>query len=186
MASLIEEYMPKATKGPRTVSIAEGAPVDDEATPVASAEGAPVPPKRPLASEPITTASVVGANSIFALAAVEQGDADAAAAAVEEMAAAAPPEPEAAPVEVAPMITGGWKIQLAATPTQSSAQEILERARAKAPTILADASPYTETVVKEDVTLYRARFVGFADKDAARAACAQLVKQKFSCLALSD
>jgi D-alanyl-D-alanine carboxypeptidase len=174
MASLIKDYMPKATKGARTVSIVQGAPVLD-GTVVAGAEDAPLPPKRPLASEPITTASVVGANSIFALAAVEQGDADATAA-VEEMAAA----------ETPPVIAGGWKIQLAATPTQSSAEEILERARTKAPTLLADASPYTETVVKEDVTLYRARFVGFVDKDAARAACAQLVKQKFSCLALSD
>jgi D-alanyl-D-alanine carboxypeptidase len=174
MASLIKDYMPKATKRARTVSIVQGAPVLD-GTVVAGAEDAPLPPKRPLASEPITTASVVGANSIFALAAVEQGDADATAA-VEEMAAA----------ETPPVIAGGWKIQLAATPTQSSAEEILERARTKAPTLLADASPYTETVVKEDVTLYRARFVGFVDKDAARAACAQLVKQKFSCLALSD
>jgi cell division septation protein DedD len=100
--------------------------------------------------------------------------------------AAAAHASEPPPAETARVIASGWKIQLAATPTQSSAQEILERARAKAPTLLADASPYTETVVKEDVTLYRARFVGFADKDAARAACAQLVKQKFSCLALSN
>jgi D-alanyl-D-alanine carboxypeptidase len=192
MASLIEDYLPKATKGPQTASIVEGAPDPDEVAVVAEATGAPVPPKRPLASEPITTASVVGANSIFALAAVEQGDADAAAAAVEEMAAAGVTTEEEETIETAsletaaPAIAGGWKIQLAATPTQSSALEILERARSKAANFLADASPYTETVVKEDVTLYRARFVGFADKDAARAACAQLVKQKFSCLALSD
>jgi D-alanyl-D-alanine carboxypeptidase len=191
MASLIEDYLPKATKGARSVTIVQGAPDPDEVAVAAYAEDVPVPPKRPLASEPITTASVVGANSIFALAAVEQGDADAAAAAVEEMAAAAhagePPAVEIASVETAaPVIASGWKIQLAATPTQSSAIEILERAKSKAAKFLADASPYTETVVKEDVTLYRARFVGFADKDAARAACAQLVKQKFSCLALSD
>jgi D-alanyl-D-alanine carboxypeptidase len=199
MASLIEDYLPKATKGPRTVTIVQGAPDPDEVAVAAYAEDVPVPPKRPLASEPITTASVVGANSIFALAAVEQGDADAASAAAEEMAAGAtePAEEveidetievaavEAAP-EPAPATVSGWKIQLAATPTQSSAIEILERAKSKAAKFLADASPYTETVVKEDVTLYRARFVGFADKDAARAACAQLVKQKFSCLALSD
>jgi D-alanyl-D-alanine carboxypeptidase len=205
MASLIEDFMPKASKGPMTARIVEGAPDMDDDVAVASAEGAPVPPKRPIAVEPIVTASVVGANSIFALAAVEQGDADAAAAAAEEMAASVPDyeegaeEPELietaaieapAAIEAQPepprIIAGGWKIQLAATPTQSSAQEILERARSKAPKLLASASPYTETVVKEDVTLYRARFVGFADKDSARAACAQLVKQKFSCLALSD
>ena len=202
MASLIADYLPKATKGPRSVTIVQGAPDPSEVEVVAAAdaEGAPLPPKRPLASEPITTASVVGANSIFALAAVEQGDADAAAAAAEEMAAGVTEVAEeveveetievaaveAAAPEAAPAIASGWKIQLAATPTQSSAMKILESAKAKAAKFLADASPYTETVVKEDVTLYRARFVGFADKDAARRACAQLVKQKFSCLALSD
>jgi D-alanyl-D-alanine carboxypeptidase len=119
---------------------------------------------------------------------------------VEQVAESAPvAEPMPAPVQVAslapeqavaPMSSGanvsGWKIQLAATPTEGSAQDILDRAKAKAPKALAGASAYTETVVKENVTLYRARFAGFAGKDEARAACAQLTKQKFACLALSD
>jgi D-alanyl-D-alanine carboxypeptidase len=209
MAQLVKDYMPKATKGARTAPMIAGAPSRDGSQLVAYAEtDAPVPPKRPLAAEPITTASVVGANSIFALAAVEQGDASASEdvdvetitsaviasdkvgstieAAAEEM--PAPVEVAAISEEqaVAPADIGGWKIQLAATPTEDSAKDILERAKAKAPKALASASAYTESVVKENVTLYRARFAGFAGKDEARAACAQLTKQKFACLALSD
>jgi D-alanyl-D-alanine carboxypeptidase len=216
MAQLIKDYMPKATKGGRTAPLIAGAPTYDGSQLVAYAEtDAPIPPKRPLAAEPITTASVVGANSIFALAAVEQGDTDASdtdeidvetvtsaviAAEKVEPVVEASAEQMPAPVEVASIAAdpmpapaapttadiSGWKIQLAATPTEGSAMDILDRAKAKAPKALAGASPYTETVVKENVTLYRARFAGFAGKDEARAACAQLTKQKFACLALSD
>jgi D-alanyl-D-alanine carboxypeptidase len=219
MAQLVKDYVPKATKGTRTAPMIAGAPSHDGSQLVAYAEvDAPVPPKRPLAAEPITTASVVGANSIFALAAVEQGDASTseegtsegidvetitsaviASEKVEQTIEAAAEEMPA-PVEVASISEeqaaavaapaaadiSGWKIQLAATPTEDSAKDILDRAKAKAPKALDDASAYTETVVKENVTLYRARFAGFADKDEARAACAQLTKQKFACLALSD
>jgi D-alanyl-D-alanine carboxypeptidase len=198
MASLISDYLPKATKGQRTAAIMPGAPV----TLVAAI---PIPPKRPVAgNDPIVTASVVGANSIFALAAVEQGDASSsedieietpATRAIEDVLSeteAAEAEVEVAEAEAEPefetaaVITSGWKIQLAATPTQSSAMEILDRARQQAPQVLANASPYTETVVKEDVTLHRARFAGFVGKDEARAACAELSKHDFACLALSN
>jgi len=81
---------------------------------------------------------------------------------------------------------GGWKIQLAASPNRQSAEELLDRALAKGGAILADASPYTEPVEAGNATLYRARFAGFPDKEAARSACAYLTKQKFNCLAIAD
>lgn len=80
----------------------------------------------------------------------------------------------------------GWKIQLAATPTQDGARAVLERARGRAGAVLSEAVPYTEEVVRNSTTLYRARFAGFTSKDAARAACAYLSKRDFSCLALAD
>ncbi len=198
MTGLIEKYTPKATQGRRTVAAVQGAPDG-----VVTFGVIPIPPRRPQPSQPITTASVVGANSIFALAAVEdQGDA-AMPEEVEQVLAeqAAPPptvepqtvatiaapEPQAQPAPSAPSRTAsGWKIQLAAVPSEKSALEILSNARSKAPQVLADASPYTETVVKEDVTLYRARFAGFAGKEDARAACAHLTKKEFACLALRN
>lgn len=172
MASLIKKYLPKATKGRRTVAMVSGAP---SGTTVVAYGVIPIPPRRPtLADDPIITASVVDAEAIFASVGLAQGD----AAVIEEV--------EAAPPEILPANASGWKIQLAATPTQSSALEILDRARTKVPQTLANAAPYTETVIKQDVTLYRARFAGFVDKGEARAACAQLAKHDFACLALSN
>ncbi|MHA1158494.1 MAG: SPOR domain-containing protein [Alphaproteobacteria bacterium] len=49
---------------------------------------------------------------------------------------------------------------------------------------MADATPYTETVTKSGTTLYRARFGGFATKAQARAACTQIKRKKFDCIAL--
>ncbi len=81
----------------------------------------------------------------------------------------------------------GWKIQIAAAPTQSSALAILQKARAAAVAdVFADAAPYTEPVEKGSDTLYRARFAGFAGKEQAQAACEFLVRQKFACYAIAD
>jgi hypothetical protein len=57
---------------------------------------------------------------------------------------------------------------------------------AKGSKVLAHASPYTEPVKSGSSTLYRARFAGFASKEAARSACAYLTKQKFNCLAIAN
>ena len=80
----------------------------------------------------------------------------------------------------------GWRIQLAASPSKDGAEDILDRALAKGGKYLAKAAPYTEPVQTGDITLYRARFAGFASKEAARAACDYLAKQKFSCLAIAN
>jgi hypothetical protein len=123
-----------------------------------------------------SVASVIGANSIFALAAIEELEqqGDAAAAEDDDLAETFAPAP------------GGWKIQIAATPTQSSAEDLLNQARAKAGTVLASVSPYTEPVKAGNATLYRARFGGFASKEDARNACAYLTKRNFNCLAISN
>jgi len=78
----------------------------------------------------------------------------------------------------------GWKIQIGALPTASGAEETLGRARELLPQLLAGLSPYTEPVRSGNTTLYRARFAGFTDREAARAACAQLERREFACIAL--
>ena len=60
------------------------------------------------------------------------------------------------------------------------ANAILDRAKAKAPKLLANAAPYTEPVTKGESTLYRARFAGFETKDAARKAAAPTSPSKIS------
>lgn len=212
MASLIESYIPRATMGGRTAPLVAGGPkADDAGQPMAIADMAPPPRLRPQTdTTPVMTASVAGANSPFAAEAVtDEGDTDDEGAddtaAVSNADVVADTRPDApAPAKAAPklvaavavddhadpapdgLVPRGWKIQIGAAPSRSSAQAILQKAKAKAPKLLASAAPYTEPVVKGSVTLYRARFGGFEDKDAARDACSYLAKRDFSCLALSD
>ena len=122
---------------------------------------------------PTAIASLVGANSVFAPGRGRPGPT---------------PRPKTISSDAASpgAVITGWKIQIAATPTQSSAEDILDQALAKGAAVLAKASPYTEPVVSGNTTLYRARFAGFANKNEARAACAYLTRRDFHCLAMSD
>ena len=176
MAGLIKKYLPRASTGVTVAVIPGGPGAGHGRGEMVAINDYPVPRLRPqddAAFASASLASVVGANSIYALETRNpQGD-----AAVGD---------EAQASEAPDMVAGGWHIQLAATPSRSSAEGVLDRALAKGSTVLADASPYTEPVVKRGTTLYRARFAGFPDKIAARAACAYLVKRDFDCLALSN
>ena len=99
-----------------------------------------------------------------------------------DMSTHTPDLPTAAPVRQTPT---GWQIQLAATPTLAAANNILSEARSKNERLLVARINHTETVEKDNTTLYRARFAGFESKAQAREACAVLKKQKFACLALN-
>ncbi|MCX5479693.1 SPOR domain-containing protein [Kaistia geumhonensis] len=80
----------------------------------------------------------------------------------------------------------GWKVQIAAAPSEDGAQSLLQAARAKGGKVLASATPSVEAVKKGDSTFYRARFAGFENKAKARAACDYLKKRDVSCLAIPD
>ncbi len=163
------------------MAAAKPAPAPIPVTPAAELT-APTPDLA-TAFAPTSIANVIGANSIFALEALEFVEQEGDAAIVEDEVVSAVTPPPTPAVEIT---VSGWKIQLAATPTQESAEALLDRARAKAPTLLAGVSPYTEPVEAGSAILYRARFGGFDSKEAARAACAQLSKQNFNCLAISN
>ncbi len=215
MASLISTYLPKASTGART-ALVPGAtrmvakidpkdlpipqprpPVDDTRTasidepPAApAAPSAPVvladQPAPPIAGKaPVGIASLIGANSVFALAAVDQTVAPPADPADQGQGDASG-EDDSSDAASPTTVIAGWKIQLAATPSQSSAEDILDQALSKGAAVLADASPYTEPVVSGSTTLYRARFAGFANKKEARDACAYLTRRDFKCLAISN
>jgi D-alanyl-D-alanine carboxypeptidase len=77
----------------------------------------------------------------------------------------------------------GWVIQLGATDDETRAKAILEEARSRSGRMLSKASPFTEKVVREGTTLYRARFSGFDESDAAQAACKTLKRSGFNCFA---
>jgi D-alanyl-D-alanine carboxypeptidase len=81
---------------------------------------------------------------------------------------------------------GGWHIQIGAVPTAEGAEALIEKAQAKMGPVLASLHPLTLSVEHRGSTLYRARFAGFDDKEAARTACQKLKRQDFSCLAVPN
>jgi D-alanyl-D-alanine carboxypeptidase len=178
MASLLGDYFNKASTGGKTAPPVLPLEVDE---PLVASAAIPVPRARPDSDGDI--AIETGSVAVAAVIIDEsngEGDVD-----VDEADAAPPPPPARAAV-TSKRIAGGWKIQIAATPTQAAALDMLARAQAKAPIVLGDVAPHTETVVKGETTLYRARFVGFADKKSANAACAYLTKREFACLAIAE
>jgi hypothetical protein len=140
---------------------------------IAAVPTAPAQPASPAPAPNSMASLLAGANSIFALDAVEQGD-------------TSDEEDETSSIVAPTKAMTGWKIQLAASPTQSQAEDILDRALGQASKVLRTASPYTEPVVSGNTKLYRARFAGFHDKAAARAACDYLSRRAFKCLTISD
>ncbi|MBL4890518.1 MAG: D-alanyl-D-alanine carboxypeptidase [Rhizobiaceae bacterium] len=97
-----------------------------------------------------------------------------------------PPDPITTKTIIKPpvKIVRGWQIQIGATDSQASAMRLLGKAQSRAPRHLARVKTYTETVVKNSTTLYRARFTGFASQSAAKKACKYLKKRSFACLTI--
>jgi D-alanyl-D-alanine carboxypeptidase len=177
MAELVATYLPKASAGRRTAEAIPGGPASQIAL-----DQLPLPRLRPVdePSPPIgSVADIIDAGTTFAPPVFGEGDAETAAEIADDAAGEAAAPPPAAPAP-------GWKIQIAATPTRAAAEALLARASAALPTLLVDAAPYTESVDVEGDILYRARFAGFDDREAARGACDALVKHKFACLAVAN
>jgi D-alanyl-D-alanine carboxypeptidase len=77
----------------------------------------------------------------------------------------------------------GWVIQLGAMDDETKAKEVLEQARTRSGRTLSRAAAFTEKVVRDGTTLYRARFSGFEEGDSAQAACKTLKRSGFNCFA---
>ncbi|MGV6874916.1 D-alanyl-D-alanine carboxypeptidase [Pseudochelatococcus sp. B33] len=92
-----------------------------------------------------------------------------------------PVKPETVAAAPAPR-AAGWVIQLGASADEDKALHLLQQARTRARDLLENASPFTEKVVRGNVTLFRARFSGF-DPEGAQAACKSLKRSGFDCFA---
>ena len=77
-----------------------------------------------------------------------------------------------------------WQVQIAAAETEGQAITMLKKAKAKTGSALRGRVPYTEPVDANGQTLYRARFVGFETKTAAKKACRSLKRAKYACFAI--
>ncbi|MGL4240284.1 MAG: SPOR domain-containing protein, partial [Beijerinckiaceae bacterium] len=95
--------------------------------------------------------------------------------------AQADPVTTASTTRAAVAARSGHVIQLGASDDEKKARAILDNAKSKNRTVLAEAEAFTEKVQKGDATLWRARFSGFDDAKDANSACAALKKSGFAC-----
>ncbi len=93
--------------------------------------------------------------------------------------------PAAQDSEAAPRKRTGWMIQVGAFAAERDAKDRLRSVQSKAKHLLGDADPFTETVVKDDKTFYRARFADL-EKREATAACKYLRRKHFACMTLRN
>jgi D-alanyl-D-alanine carboxypeptidase len=77
----------------------------------------------------------------------------------------------------------GWVIQVGAAPEKEMAMDLLQKAQDKGGKALRSAKPFTVSFVKGEEQLFRARFGGFSDQDAALRACKVLKKKGIGCWA---
>lgn len=85
----------------------------------------------------------------------------------------------------APSAPSGWVVQIAATPVEATANEMLSEAKSQVGSALSSAEAYTEAVDSGSQTLYRARFAGFETKGDANAACEALKRSSYACYAVA-
>lgn len=77
----------------------------------------------------------------------------------------------------------GWIVQIGAGPSEDSARSMLSDAAGKVGS-LGDFRSYVERFEKNGQVFYRARFVGFGNRDAATDMCNRLKDQDLACLAM--
>ena len=78
-----------------------------------------------------------------------------------------------------------WQIQVTATNSQERAQEFIKEVRLKNTDALRNVKGATKPItLRNGKKLYRARFIGFENKQNAQKACKELIKNKFECMIL--
>jgi D-alanyl-D-alanine carboxypeptidase len=175
--------------------VAPPAPANNSPAP-AQATAAQSPAPQPIAAQspqPIAAQTAVAQPTATetppALAPVEAEAAAPDAAPVMAYAEPAKAEPaiaEPAIASAAPVHAhGGWLIQIGAYDDEDQARQHLSAAQLKVSVALKAADPFTERIQKGDKAMYRARFAGF-DRATAEAACRQLKRSDFECMALKD
>ncbi len=98
----------------------------------------------------------------------------------------AEPAPSTAPApQPKPQLRSGWIIQVGAFTAEQEAKQRLSAVQGKASRVLGKADPFTESVLKDGTTYYRARFAGL-DKDQAEAACKYLKRNDVDCLTVRN
>ncbi|MGA8951947.1 MAG: SPOR domain-containing protein, partial [Xanthobacteraceae bacterium] len=165
----------------RPTVIASAAPVMDLKTPAPQAAPPAAAKPRPM---PVASAAQVPSQPPATIAAnVEQAPLEVDRA---EIADAQPAKLETAIPSGPIHVHGGWLIQIGAFDDVNDAKQHLSAAQLKLHAALGAKDPFTERVQKGDKALYRARFAGFDKQASAEAACRELKRSDFQCMALKD
>ncbi len=189
MAGLIEDHLDTASPNKSTM-VADAAPGEAapvKLAPMATAYAAPAPaPTVTVPAEKARLAAVAQAKADDRTASIPAPKAEKAAPA---KVAAAPPAARAPEKQTTTLAKAeaarpaaalsGTMIQIGASDEMGKANELLAKARGKAPT-LSGATSFTEKVKTGSGTLYRARFAGLTDSRA-EAACKSLKRSGFAC-----
>ena len=163
MKKLIAAYLPKASTRDRGNLVAKGkaANVQVAGLPVLPRTDIPVPAPKPV--------SVANTETIASASSTPLVDPVRTAAVAPALKAAPSPE--------------GWVVQVASLASRDEAVAFLDSVRGRAGSVLASAEGFTSTFEKDGILYYRARFGGFAGKDAAWKACSSLKRRKINCYA---
>ena len=191
MASLINQYMPKASarRGGAVLSEAEDSPIKAIAKAILlPKKNAPKP--QVLRAEPEPEAEAMEPEVAAAPEpVVEQAFAE---PLPERMMRSSAPkrdavaQPAVDPIKTSSVAPKGWAIQVASSPSESEARAFLDKTGRAGAGVLADATGYTVTFEKGGLTYYRARFGGFGSKNAAWDACNSLKKKRIACYAVEQ
>ena len=190
MANLIEEHLDSASPNKATmVAQAESASESKPAPTVAALVEKPKPavianPSRPAEDRTASIPAGKVSDGSTRQAAASQVTPGGAPKAVAPAAKARAPEKQATLVAKAEparpaAANSGTMIQVGATDAAGKANDLLAKARSKAPA-LSGATPFTEKVKKGSETIYRARFAGLSESKA-EAACKSLKRSGLSC-----
>jgi D-alanyl-D-alanine carboxypeptidase len=192
MAGLIEDHLDSASPNKSTM-VADAAPTEAapvKLAPMATAYAAPAPSVT-VPAEKARLAAAAQAKADDRTASIPAAKPEKAAPG--KVAAATPaaraPEKQtttlakAAPAKAEPArpaaALSGTMIQIGASDEMGKANDLLAKARGKAPT-LSGATSFTEKVKTGSGTLYRARFAGLTESRA-EAACKSLKRSGFAC-----
>jgi hypothetical protein len=191
----VQSPSPAAATEQRPTVVASAAPTTDlTISAPAAAQAAPAPPAKPVPitiappapakPTPITIAPAAPAQiPAPVVARTDQAPLEADRA---EIADAQPAKLETAIPSEPIHAHGGWLIQIGAFDDENDAKQHLSNAQLKLHVALASKDPFTERVQKGDKALYRARFAGFEKQASAEAACRELKRSDFQCMALKD
>ncbi|MEO3999782.1 D-alanyl-D-alanine carboxypeptidase [Mesorhizobium sp. CAU 1732] len=190
MTALLQEYLPKASRGGGANLVASRRLTPGTPAAVAGAfslpnTNIPTPDFRPGADIDVQVAAY--ANEQAGLRVTPQMPVPSAPVPTAQSETIAAVQQQAAsidPVQTSSTRPTGWAVQIASSPSENEALAALERIGARAPNAVGSATAFTETYNNKGTTYYRARFGGYASKDQAWNACNALKRSKIDCYAV--